>query len=53
MKPMMIILEDKKDDIKEEVFYGRVPVGGKFRAFGSATKFDDNPTNVAKTARAE
>jgi hypothetical protein len=53
LKPMMVILEDKKNDIKQAFFYDRIPVGGKIRAFGSPTKFDDNPTNVAKTARAE
>ena len=53
LKPMMVILEDKKDDMKQAFFYDRVPVGGKIRAFGSPTKFDDNPTNVPKTARAE
>lgn len=53
LKPMMVILEDKKDDIKQAFFYDRVPAGGKIRAFGSPTKFDDNPTNVPKTARAE
>ena len=31
---MMVILEDKQNDIKQEFFYDRVPVGGKFRAFG-------------------
>jgi hypothetical protein len=50
---MMVILEDKKNDIKQEFFYDRVPVGGKIRAFGSPTKFDDNPTNLPKTAREE
>lgn len=52
-KPMMVVLEDKKNDIKQEFFYDRVPVGGKIRAFGSPTKFDDNPTNLPRTAKAE
>lgn len=51
LKPMMVILEDKKNDIKQEFFYDRVPVGGKIRAFGSPTKFDDNPTNLPRTAK--
>jgi hypothetical protein len=53
LKPMMIILEDKKDDIKQAFFYDNVPVGGKIRAFGSPTKFDDNPTHLPRTAKAE
>ncbi|MGC9971532.1 MAG: hypothetical protein ABSE56_13190 [Bryobacteraceae bacterium] len=53
LKPMMVILEDKKDDIKQAFFYDRVPVGGKIRAFGSPTKFDDNPTKLPRTAKAE
>lgn len=53
LKPMMIILEDKKDDIKQAFFYDRVPVGGKIRAFGGPTKFNDNPKNLPRTAKAE
>jgi hypothetical protein len=53
LKPMMVILEDKQHDIKQEFFYDRVPVGGKIRAFGSATKFDDNPKQLPRTAKAE
>src|SRR5271169_3911346 len=53
LKPMMIVLEDKQKDIKQEFFYDRVPVGGKIRAFGSAVKFDDNPGHLPKTAKAE
>ena len=52
-KPMMVILEDKQNDIKQDFFYDRVPVGGKFRAFGSAVKFDDNPKKLPRTARDE
>src|SRR5215469_18588271 len=44
LKPMIVILEDKQNDIKQAFFYDRVPVGGKLRAFGSATKFNENPT---------
>jgi len=53
LKPMIVILEDKQNDIKQAFFYDRVPIGGKLRAFGSATKFDDNPTHLPRTARAE
>jgi len=35
-KPLMVMLEDKDSDIKEEYFYNRVPVGGKLLAFGTA-----------------
>ena len=48
LKPMMVLLEDKQNDIKQEFFYGRVPVGGKIRAFGSAVKFDENPKKLPK-----
>jgi hypothetical protein len=53
LKPMMVILEDKQNDIKQAFFYDRVPVGGKFRAFGSAVKFDDNPNKLPREKRAE
>ena len=53
LKPMMVILEDKEKDIKQDFFYDRIPVGGKFRAFGSAVKFNDNPSNLPRTAKAE
>ena len=36
LKPMMVMLEDKDNDIKEEYFYNRIPVGGKLIAFGTA-----------------
>lgn len=52
-KPMMVILEDKQNDIKQEVFYDRVPVGGKIRAFGSIVKFDDNPNKLPREKRDE
>jgi hypothetical protein len=53
LKPMMIVLEDKQNDIKQSFFYDRVPTGGRFRAFGSAVKFDDNPNKLPRTARDE
>jgi hypothetical protein len=53
LKPMMVILEDKQNDIKQAFFYDRAPVGGKIRAFGSAVKFNDNPNNLPRERRAE
>ncbi len=52
-KPMMVIMEDKQNDIKQNFFYDRVPVGGKFRVFGSAVKFDDNPHKLGRDKRDE
>src|ERR1051325_8536226 len=34
VKPVMVLTEE--DDVQEEVFYRRLPVGGKLRVFGSA-----------------
>lgn len=53
LKPMLVILEDKQNDIKQSFFYDRVQVGGKFRAFGSAVKFDDNPNKLPREKRAD
>jgi hypothetical protein len=53
LKPMMVLVEDKQDDIKKQYFYDEVPVGGKIRVFGSATKFDENPTKLPKEKKAE
>jgi hypothetical protein len=36
LKPLLVMLEDKDNDIKEEYFYNKVTVGGKLRAFGTA-----------------
>jgi hypothetical protein len=36
LKPLMVMLEDKDNDIKEDYFYNRVPDGGKLVAFGTA-----------------
>lgn len=52
-KPMMVIMEDKQKDIKQDFFYDRVPVGGKFRVFGSAVKFEDNPHKLGRDKRDE
>jgi len=43
LKPMMVLVEDKQNDIKQQYFYDRVPVGGKIRVFGSPAKPDPNP----------
>ena len=42
VKPMMILLEDKHDDIKQQHFYDSLPVGAKLRFFGSNPKYDNN-----------
>jgi hypothetical protein len=43
LKPLMILVEDKQNDIKQEFFYDRIPVGGKIRVFGSVTKPGPSP----------
>jgi hypothetical protein len=44
VKPMLILIEDKQDDISKQLFfYDQVPVGGKLLAFGSVPKLDPNP----------
>ena len=53
LKPMMVLVEDKQDDIKQQFFYDKVPVGGKIRVFGSVTKFDENPQKLPKERKAE
>lgn len=53
LKPMMILVEDKQDDIKQQFFYDRVPVGGRIRVFGSATKFDENPNKLPREKKEE
>ena len=50
---MMVLVEDKQNDVKQQFFYDAVPVGGKIRVFGSATKFDENPTQLPKEKKAE
>jgi hypothetical protein len=51
LKPMLVLLEDKQNDIKKQFFYDRIPVGGKLRAFGSAAKYDNNADRkLSKTA---
>jgi hypothetical protein len=51
VKPLMILVEDKQKDIKQDFFYGRVPVGGKIRVFGSVTK--SGPTPDMKLSKSE
>lgn len=53
LKPMMVLVEDKQNDIKQQFFYDRVPVGGKIRAFGSVTKFDENPMRLPREKKEE
>jgi hypothetical protein len=53
LKPMMVLVEDKQSDIKQQYFYDQVPVGGKIRVFGTATKFDENPAHLPKEKKAE
>ena len=53
LKPIMVIVEDKQNDIKQKFFYNNVPVGGKVRVFGSVTKFNENPTKLPKERRFE
>jgi hypothetical protein len=53
LRPMMIIVEDKQGDIKQKVFYDDVPVGSKFRVFGSAEKFDENPQKLPRERKEE
>ena len=53
LKPLMVLVEDKQNDIKQKFFYDEVPVGGKIRVFGSVTKFDENPNKLPRDRRAE
>src|SRR5215813_9816287 len=53
LKPMMVLVEDKQNDVKQEFFYDRLPVGGKIRVFGSAEKFDENPQHLPREKKAE
>lgn len=53
LKPMMVLVEDKQNDIKQQFFYDKVPAGGRIRVFGSATKFDENPKKLPKEKKTE
>ena len=50
---MMVLVEDKQGDIKQQFFYDKVPVGGKIRVFGSAEKFDENPMKLPREKKDE
>jgi hypothetical protein len=43
LKPLMVLVEDKQNDIKHQFFYDQVPVGGKIRVFGTVTKPGPTP----------
>lgn len=43
LKPMLVLVEDKQNDIKQQFFYDRIPVGGKIHVFGTPAKYDPNP----------
>lgn len=47
-RPMMVLVEDKQNDIKQKFFYDDVPVGGAIRVFGSVTKPAENPNHLPK-----
>jgi hypothetical protein len=53
LKPMMIIVEDKQGDIKQKTFFDDIPAGTKFRVFGSAEKFDENPQKLPREKKDE
>src|ERR1022692_1512834 len=53
LKPMMVLVEDKQNDVKQQYFYDQVSVGGKIRVFGSVAKFDENPSHLPKEKKAE
>ncbi|MCU1324126.1 MAG: hypothetical protein JWM43_3775 [Acidobacteriaceae bacterium] len=46
--PMMVLVEDKQNDIKQQFFYDKVPAGGQIRVFGSVTKPVENPNHMPK-----
>jgi hypothetical protein len=46
--PMMILVEDKQNDIKQKFFYDDLPAKGSIRVFGSYTKPIENPTHLPK-----
>ena len=53
LKPMMVLVEDKQGDIKQQFFYDNVAVGGKIRVFGTAEKFDENPQKLPREKKDE
>ena len=46
-KPLMVVVNEKPGSAEEEVFYNRVPVGGKMRIFGAAQTFTQDRAAVA------
>lgn len=46
--PMMVIVEDKRNDIKQQFFYDKLPIGGNIRVFSSVTKPAENPNHLPK-----
>ncbi len=48
LRPMMVLVEDKQNDIKQKFFYDDVPVGGAIRVFGTVTKPAENPNHLPK-----
>jgi hypothetical protein len=48
LAPMMVLVEDKTNDIKQKFFYDDLPAGGKIRVFGSYTKPVENPNHLPK-----
>lgn len=46
--PMMVLVEDKQNDIKQKFFYDDLPVNGNIRVFGSYTKPVENPAHLPK-----
>ena len=46
LKPMMVVVNEKPGSAEEEVFYNRVPVGGKLRIFGAAQTFTQDPAAI-------
>jgi hypothetical protein len=53
LKPMMVMVEDKQGDIKQQFFYDKVPVGGRIRVFGTPPQFDENPNKLPREKKAE
>jgi hypothetical protein len=48
LKPLMVVVEDKTNDVKQKYFYDRLPVGGKVTVFGTAPKFDPASMGISK-----
>ena len=46
LKPLMVVVNEKPGGSEEDVFYNRVPAGGKLRIFGAAQTFTQDRTAV-------